>query len=798
MDLHTIVENLHKGKKSISSKEFSTILQLSEISPKDIHLVGERYAHLAYIKEHNSLLISQKGFVLTHQGIILLLQENNVLKNILSLTSSVNLQNLKQVSNDITTILSHIEVSELLKVQLTRAYSKLLEENTSDSTVLKAKLSISTSNNSTSKTFIPKNITYITNKEELFQSIIELLTNFYSYYSMYSRLDLGIVESDLSIAIGFEEVQNSIASGVCSSIEYTSGHSSIISIHSTFQEEAFEFRHTIPFDLFEVYKHAIINGKSGLISTKIAQKSHIYDLNKGLKKVNLEQDIRSKTSLSSSQIKSLSKIVLDLEEYFKSVFKTYSPFTIYFSISHSSKIRIHEIQFEHEDKYDPSRELVTHELIEDTFSKSELLASGIGVGNTITHGNAKWVKSDEDLQNITPESIIIVNRLKDNWQTHILKAKALIVQKGDELSLEAHIAYEFSLPTILQTHHLEHKIKDGDFLTLDISKERAEIYSGLKRYKIKSLGSEELEELYSSKFEPIELYQHSNPHHVLEKSHLPHQGEFITNIFDLITFQELKEIQYADSGDTHNRLNIKSQKAEILLEKIEELLYTKLSKIIISRYPHSIWINLSSFSTVLYNLTIAEKEYKKVLGTQGILRVLLPEFEKNVAFILKIISRIEQNLAIDSVHVYVDNVQQKKEILGLKGLLQKYKYTKKIGGVFNIGAIINHKEIVPFFDLIACDMSKLRTACGDDNVEAIVSLIHFITSSKHIKRNQTEIGLYGVSSKDYLVLNELMYDSIDFMTCEYSDIIPMYSYIISRVSTIHSKEKKFKNSIKLK
>ena len=842
MDLHSIISNLHSGKRSIEQKELKTILNFNEVDIVDSNLVGDYFAlkslvntmynstktlsNSSKLKEH-----TRRGFILTHQGILLLLQENLVLQNISNVISklkkpatttsnkflsshkssskhahsnlkntSVNTSNTTYIENElslashqISSILERIQISDLLKVQISKAYNKLLEESngTSDNSdlskiILKPKLSFTSYNNTPNKEqkldlknhFLHTQASILEGVgknfelhclEDIFNSIKATLLEFYSEYNMQLRYDLGIIESEISLAIGFEEVFDSKVSGISSSIEYSTGHELISVIYSGFGREIYNSVNTNQnLDVFEVFKYGFKNNFNAIFKSKIAG---------------------DKSTLNQSQIRNITSLTLELEDKFTKYFKEYSPVKLYFSITNTGKIIIEDFFLEFKHLHLHKKDLTSYHIID---SSSKPILQGLGLGNSIVHGKALIVNSSSDLKKITSESIVIVKDTYPQWQHYLLKAKALIVQRGNEFSHSAQMCYEYLIPVVLQVGQFDHLISNDDLLTIDCSDMRGLVYLGLEKYKIKQLSNDEILNMQKGvSFKRKDLNKkiliHSSSKHILQKSHFPSSSQCIENAFDLIP-QSLKN---------QISLNFESHNLDLFKKIIKEELISVISKIAISKFPSNVYINLDSFCNNLYPLFISEKEYLSLTKEEGINRTIHPSYEKVLAFIIDLIKNIKTSIGCSNICVYSTHIQEFKQLVSLKSLFKKYLFNESLGGVLGVGGILNSSELTKELSFVSCDFQEIKNVCGNKNIPAISKLIHY-AAPHNSKKDSYEFGLYNVTAKDVEIIENLMIDSYSFVTCSYDEFIALYSFILFNRKNMKTKHLKFDSSNHLK
>lgn len=823
MDLHTIVKNLHTGKKSISHKNFSTILNISEVELNDSKIVGDYYSNLALLKSLIPNNIAKEGFILTHQGLLVLLQENSLLKNLTNVLKKSNLKNIDETSKSLKQIIQSITFSELLQVQLLKAYHTLQEQY--PNMILRTKISFSHNNNEKFEQ-LQEEFFYVSNEEDLFKSIISSLLFFYNRDNLYSRMLEEIDENEISLAIGFEVVNQVNVSGICSSLDFKSGHTSLIQIQSGFGDEVYNRVHLSSTDSFQIFKKGFEEGFKAILPPQIATKKHALSL----KKLDFTKSTSnsSNTSANSSlvmqvgevakknqqiqsidenQIKEIASLLLNVERLLQKHFKKYTPIELNFAIlsnkesKKKSQIIIEDMLFEKKHTHLLQKEIKSYELVS---SQSVAIARGIAIGNCITHGFVKHITKESDLYTITNEDIVIAHSTFPHWEPYLKNAKGLVIEQGSELSHSAQICYEHNIAAIINTGVLKDKLKNKSVVTLDCSLEEGTLYSGLEKYSIKMLNNDYINTDKESNFKKptsLNIAQLTNNHNVLEKTHLPYNSQIIENVFDLVSKKHYSYKLHANYSK--------------YFAMIKDEIIRQLSKIAIARYPQNVWINIASFSPTYYEIiSNREDTYFKNSNVEGILRTLEPSFESHIEYILSILKYLHSNIGCENVFLYVDKVQQKKEVKQLKGILQKYNYRSNLGGVVNVGGILNIDELIEEFDMLAGDLNAIKLSCGKNNKDAIIKLSRYFvqrgeelnktknnnynnnlqikSSNKKINSHQpTQLALFNVNINDVDILDALKSNALGLISCTDNDIIPLYSYLIEQVKHKKVKDSKF-------
>ncbi|MFP4402455.1 MAG: PEP/pyruvate-binding domain-containing protein [Candidatus Nanoarchaeia archaeon] len=806
MDLHTVIDNLHRGKRAVTNKELKTIVDMSEITSEDSHVVGNFYSNLArfssVINKHKdtynlkSINCQKQGFIVTHQGILMLLEDQHILKNITTLLSNSHSSTIVEISDSIHKILKGIDISELLQVQLSRNIDYFVKEHSAQS--FNVRLSFSTNDNShisLNEHLLQIPSILIRSKDELNLALKSLLLQFYSQEHMMLRNSMNIKEQDITLAFGVEVNREVLSSGVCISSEFESNHHNIMNIYSTAKNKQHLLENMSSYDRFEIYKNKdlILNNSLPIISKTLHSQK------------NTEHKKVSSSSLNDSQLQQLSKLVLLLEEYYNKIFFTQTHVYVYFSYISKSKNKntktanpllsiehvvikqsINSLNDNHSTQDNSSiqdYEHINYYLTSSTTElKTSLITKGIGIANTIIHGNLKWIKSNQDVYTITSSDIVVITSLKLHWIQYIKKARGVICEYDDEYSLLAQICYNEQIPAILHTKDMHHKLKNSQAITIDTTQHEGVVYEGVKSYKIEKLSKKQFQEenTISHTKQHYNIIQHLDKNHVLLKSHLPSQGLIINNLFDVI--------------NTKLKSSIHSK------EDLVSTLVSELSKIVISNQPHTTYINIDSFSHFVFSkLYSNESYYKELINTTGIERVLNSNFKPILQIIIMIIERVEKITQINSIELFTTQVQEAESLKKLKIEVSKLSKQKsmKIGAVCGVGGIILLSEIEQYASFVACDLNEVKQVCGVNNIKAQERLIHTFLSSKSSNKHSSR-GLFNVDTTNEQLLHQIMLEPLKFITCNSSQILYHYSLRNSLVQHSKTSSKQYKAGVKFK
>ena len=133
MELDKLVKNLKEGNLTSGLKEDKNILWFDELSIEDVPLVGGKNASLGemYVNLTKLGVKVPYGFAVTANAYNLFLESSGVREKIVSILKTLdtsNLRNLQTHGKKVRAAIMNAEFPEMLKVQISKAYSKMEEK----------------------------------------------------------------------------------------------------------------------------------------------------------------------------------------------------------------------------------------------------------------------------------------------------------------------------------------------------------------------------------------------------------------------------------------------------------------------------------------------------------------------------------------------------------------------------------------------------------------------------------------------------------------------------------------------
>ena len=108
------------------------------------------------------------------------------------------------------------------------------------------------------------------------------------------------------------------------------------------------------------------------------------------------------------------------------------------------------------------------------FANKKVLIKGLGACEGVIEGVVKIVFDPSEVNNLPPNTILVVPNTDPSWATLLLQAKGIITNTGNLLCHAAIVAREFEIPCIVGTINATEVLKNGQKILMDGGK--GEVY----------------------------------------------------------------------------------------------------------------------------------------------------------------------------------------------------------------------------------------------------------------------------------------------------------------------------------
>lgn len=435
-----IEEILASRKENPLEKSF--VLDLSEITLKDIDLVGQKMATLGEIKNKLGLDVPE-GFVITSSATMYFLKKNNLdreIDRLFTLLEGVeDLESLYKTCARIEKLILRASIPKELEEEIMRHYKKIREKYGPE--VLVAMRSSAIGEDSIHFSFAGQYKTQLkVSAEALLDTYKKILASKYHASAVVYRTQKGLRDEDIVMCVGCMVMVDTRVSGVAFSCSPYEPKTPCLEIYAT-----------------KGLAENIVQGK---------QEADYYKICKTTEKVIEKRLVQeNQPVLTEKEIKKLREQILKIEKHFG------CPQEIEWGITQDDRLFILQsrplLLYEEETEEDICLEIE---------GKEVLAESGISIYKGVACGKAFIVRTDLDILTFPEGAVLVVLEPLPKWATLLKKACALICEKGHPATHLAIVARELKIPSLFGVKDITTKLKNETLITVDCT--RKKIYLG--------------------------------------------------------------------------------------------------------------------------------------------------------------------------------------------------------------------------------------------------------------------------------------------------------------------------------
>lgn len=612
-----------------------------------------------------------------------------------------------------------------------------------------------------------------------------------SYRNSYN---ISLDQVKISVAVQ-KMVRSDIGSaGVAFSLDPETGYNKAIVINSSFGLRELVVSGGVKPDeiicdketLMHIDKDPIIMKKKGEKNTKI-----VYNDTGGVKEVETSSIEKMKYSITNSQSVNLATCVMLLEKKYCELLGKDIGIDVEWAIDGTDN-NLYILQTRPETIHSNSDNLVIKKYILD--EKSNVLIRGIAVGEKISSGVIKIMKSLEEIDNFNHGDILVTDMTTPDWEPIMKISGGFITNKGGNTCHAAIIAREMGLNAIVGTGNCTEILKDIKICTLECSEgSTGNIYEGKLKFHIDEFK-------VTNKELPVKLMMNiGNPEMSFSSSMLPNKGvglvrlEFIIN--NHIQVHPNALINYPNLPE-----NLKNKVRDKLedYESGEEYFIKKLSRgvaqIASAFKPHDVVVRFSDFKSNEYKGLLGGELYEKdeenpLLAHRGCSRYYSDEYKYAFALECRAIKYAREVMGMTNIIIMLpfcrtpEECKKVQEIMAENGL-KKGKNGLKIYIMCEIPSnVIEADEFSPLVSGISIGGNDLLmlTLGIDRDCEKVAHLANHTNLSyrrliseaiKTYKKNGVKTGFCGQAPSDSVEFCEfLINEGIDSISVIPSSVI---------------------------
>ena len=712
-------------------KSEKLLLTFKEISSSDVAFVGGKNASLGemFSKLTKKGINIPDGFALTSLAYWYFLKENGIdkeLKDIFKKFNPKSIDSLRETGRKARKAVLRGKIPEDLKEIVRKNYKELSEKYAEQKTDVAVRSS-ATAEDSKTASFAGQMESYlnIRGEKELFRSIKNCMSSFFTDRSIAYREEKGFNHLDIALSVGVQKMVRSdlSSSGIMFSIDTETGFENVVLINSIFGIGELIVKGRITPDEFCVFKPTLKQGYNSIISRNLGRKKvkYTYKKNGGLKTVPVSKKDQLKFSLTKKEVITLAKWACKIEDHYN--------FPQDIEWAKDGKLnKLFIVQSRPETVFSSMERTVYKEYKIET--KKEPILKGISVGHKVSYGQVRIISNVSEMNKFKKGEVLVTKMTDPDWVPIMRLASAIITDEGGKTAHAAIVSRELGVPCIVGSKKGTKVLKNGQRVTVDCTQGRVfdgKIAFTIKKYKMKE----------SVKLPSKIVLNLGAPEIAFQSSFLPVDGvglarqEFI--IAERIRVHPLALYHYNKIKDKNVKKKIDEltvgykDKKQYFIDELAE----GISVIASAFYPKDVIIRLSDFKTNEYASLIGGKPFEPeesnpMLGWRGASRYYDPKFKPAFKMECQAIKKAREEFGLKNIWIMVPfcrTIEEGKKVLKLMAQngLKKGKDKLKIIVMCEIPSnVILAKDFLKIFDGMSIgsnDLTQLMLGMDRDNAE---------------------------------------------------------------------------------
>lgn len=766
------------------------IVPFSQLRIQDVGRVGGKNASLGeMVQQLNPLGIHiPNGFAVTAEAFRLFLKENKleeVISGTLQDLDRDHFSNLREISSTIKSQILKGNIPDRLVAEIQTSYQKLCDEAGRELEV--AVRSSATAEDLPGASFAGQHDSFLNIRGEktLLEKVKACFASLYNARAIKYRHDKGFDKHVIALSVGVQVMVRAdlACSGVMFSIEPETGFKEAILITGCWGLGENIVQGAVIPDEFLVFKPSLEKGKRAILSKKAGSKTKTMVYSKSGGVVNLETDPKKQRQLvlTELEIETLGKWALQIEKHYQ------MPMDIEWAKDGiDGQLYIVQARPEtiHADK-DP------YLLKEYALTQSgAILTTGFAIGNGITTGRIKKLKSPAESHLLQEGDILLTEITNPDWDPIMKKAAAIITAKGGRTSHAAIVAREVGALAIVGAENAMETLQSGDLVTIDnASGKMGKVYSGKLKWKETQ---HNFRGMQLPKTKPMFIL--ADPEKAFDLSFFPNQGvglmrmEFVINKTIRIHPMALVHFDQLENKEEKTLIESLCQDYPTKQEYFVDKLAQSVATIAAAFYPKDVILRMSDFKSNEYANLIGGRQFEEneenpMLGFRGASRYYHERYREGFALECAAVKRVREEMGLTNLKVMIPfcrTPEEGKKVLDLMQSLglKQGEYGLEIYVMAEIPSnVIQAEEFAAIFDGFSIgsnDLTQLTLGVDrdsevlgelfDENNPSVKWMISEVI--RVAKAKGKKIGLCGQAPSDRpefaKFLIELGIDSISF------------------------------------
>ena len=768
---------------------------LKNIGINDKNLVGGKNASLGEMIQHLTAqgINVPDGFVVTTKGYSKFLNHNNLTSQIqdkLLYIQYEDLASLRRTGLEIRSIIQNGSFPSDFKNQIFTAYAQLskqyLNVNGSEQSFTDVAVrSSSTAEDLQDASFAGQQETYLNvrGNYQLLESIKNCFASLYTDRAISYRHSIKY-NGDLKISVCVQKMVRSDlgSAGVVFSIDPESGFQDIIVINGSWGLGELVVQGAVKPDEIIIHKNTLEKGFRSIIDKKIGDKQNkmVYGTNpdEKVKIIKVDKKHYNQFCISDDNALKLGKWVMIIEQYYTQIYQQWTPMDIEWAIDGlTQQLFIVQARPETVHSQTPKNLLTEYHIDKQTQQTQQTqplqpILEGIAVGDKISSGIVKIIHSldtrntDINTLDFQQGDILVTDITDPDWEPIMVKASAIITNRGGRTCHAAIIARELGINAIVGTSNATSVLTHNQYVSAVCSEgDIAFVYDGEIKFHTTHIDLHTLPKIHTNLMLNI-----ASPNNVFKYHSYPVKGvglvreEFIINNFIKIHPMALINYQKLDT-QLQQQINTLTRGYDNPTDYYIEKLCFGLGRIATTFYPNDVIIRFSDFKSNEYRNLLGGHNYEPLeenpmIGWRGASRYYDNNFKQAFGLECKAIKRLRDVMGLTNIIVMIPFCRTVNELLQVQTIMKQHGLERGINELqiyimceipSNVIMADEFCKHVDGFSIGSNDLTQL--VLGLDRDSNLVSHIYdernpsvkkmISLAINSCKQNNTKIGICG-------------------------------------------------------
>lgn len=714
------------------------ILSLKDVGMNDVDKVGGKNASLGEMIKHldEAGVLVPGGFATTAEAFRDFLECDNLGNDINNRLDSLDVSDVRElvvVGKEIRQSILDAKFSDEFLEQIKVAFS-LMERAYSGNEFSVAVRSSATAEDLPTASFAGQQETYLNVRgiTDVLRRIKDVFASLFNDRAISYRVHNGFAHRDVALSAGIQRMIRSDkgASGVMFTLDTESGFREAVFITASYGLGEMVVQGAVNPDEFYVYKHAITQGRKGILrrnlGSKLIQMTYASD---GLGKEEvITSDVsiaeRARFCIDDTDVEKLAQLAIEIEKHYQ------RPMDIEWA-KDGIDGKLYVVQARPETVQSRSGKIIDrYELLDE----GKVLAEGRSIGQKIGAGKTRVITSADQMEFLQEGEVLVTDMTDPDWEPVMKRAAAIVTNRGGRTCHAAIIARELGVPAIVGCGDATDRLGDGESVTVSCAAgDTGYVYEGLLEFSHSEIELEAMPDI------PVKIMMNvANPDRAFTFAALPHCGvglarlEFIINRMigihpkALLEFDSLPEdlkraisLIIAPYGSPRN----------FFIQRLIE----GISTIGAAFSPQPVIVRLSDFKSNEYANLLGGKLYEPeeenpMIGFRGASRYIASSFRECFDMECEAIRYVRNEMGLNNVEVMVPFVRTLLEAKQVIELLAENGLERGVNGLRIImmcelpSNAILADEFLEYFDGFSIGSNDLtQLTLGLDRDSALVA-----------------------------------------------------------------------------